>query len=74
MFLILYFVVYKKVLKISQTKDTHVAVLQTRFGLEGQLVLPKKANHAELIKTVAENLDSKAPSVATILVYLETTA
>jgi hypothetical protein len=38
------------------------------------LVLPKKANHAELIKTVAENWNSKAPSVGTILVYLETTA
>ena len=37
------------------------------------LVLPKKANHAELIKTVAENWDSKAPSVETILAYLETT-
>ena len=63
MFLILHFFVQKNVPKISQTKDTHVATLQTRFGLEGQLVLPKKANHAELIKTVAENWDSKAPSV-----------
>jgi hypothetical protein len=37
MFLILHFFVQKKVLKISQTKDTHVATLKTRFGLEGQL-------------------------------------